>query len=376
MAKPLKDGLDERAIQRLARNLERAHPRFDASGFVRDCVCGLAKLELKQRVRHVIGVLERYLPRSFAAASPILRRAATHWQEEDAEDPLRGFAAWPLIDYVGVHGVADFERGMATLHDLTHLFTAEFAIRPFIAAEPERALAIVRTWLNDENPAVRRLCSEGLRPLLPWGPRVRHLSEHPEAIIAVLDELAFDTSEDVRRSVANNLNDISKSAPELVVDTCSRWLNNASQEQRVPTQRLVKHATRTLVKNGHTSALALQGVDGKPQLSVAFEVTPKRLTLGGALSLSAKLTSKADVGQKLVVDFVVHHQRANQGTRGKVFKWKTLELAAGASVALHKRHPVRSITTRKYYTGRHLVELVANGQRVATAAFTLDVPKQ
>ncbi len=372
----MKDGLGKPAILRLARNLKRADGDFDAEAFTRRCVRGLAKLELKQRVLHVIEGLDRHLPQSFAQSSQILRRAASNWDAGDPSDPLRGFAAWPMIDYVGVRGLKDFDLGMATLHDLTGLFTAEFAIRPFIRDNPERALSTIRKWTRDSDPAVRRLCSEGLRPLLPWGKRVPYLTENPETIVAILDELVEDPSADVRRSVANNINDIGKSHPDLAVQTCRRWLERATPTQREPIERLIKHATRSLVKLGNQGALELLGAATTPNVRVDFSVTPKHLELGGTLTLDARVISKSNRVQKLVIDFIIHHQKANQSTAGKVFKWKVLELPARSSAVLRKRHTVRRITTRKYYSGRHLIEVSINGQRLASAEFTLDVPRQ
>lgn len=367
--------MNPQALRRLANNLQRARRDFDVEAFVRDCVRGLEPLELKQRVQHVIEVLHRHLPQRFSEASRLLCAAATTWDRGDAKDPLSGFAAWPVIDYVAVHGLDDFETGMETLRCLTELFTAEFAIRPFIDAQPEAAIAMLRDWSSDAKPAVRRLCSEGLRPLLPWGKRVRYLTDHPEVIVSVLDALVYDDSQDVRRSVANNLNDLSKSHSDLVVRTCSRWLRDAPPERLAATNRLVRHATRTLVKSGHAEALSLHGVRGRAKLdAIEWQVSPKRIRLGDSLELTARLRSKAKTSQKLVIDYVVHHRKANQGTKPKVFKWKVALLGPGQALELRKRHSVRAITTRKYHAGGHVVELFVNGAVVASATFMLTMP--
>ena len=371
----MKDGLAKPALQRLAANLARAHATFDQTRFVSDCLRGLGKLELKQRVTHVIAVLHRHLPPSFAEASAILRAAAETWDRGDPSDSLRGFAAWPVIDYVGVYGLNEPAEGLETLRHLTGLFTAEFAIRPFLEADPLGTLATIEGWLSDEDAAVRRLCSEGIRPLLPWGKRVRYLSDNPTVIISVLDRLVYDSNEDVRRSVANNLNDIAKQHPALAVRTCRRWLDQAPRPLLAQTDRVVRHATRSLVKAGNVEALTLHGATASAVIQVVrFELAPSVLELGGRLQLTAELHSAAAHTQRLVVDYAIHHQLAKQTSRAKVFKWKVLDLNAGQGLVLVKVHPVRPITTRKYYPGEHAVELLVNGNSVARGEFLLRIP--
>ena len=87
-----------------------------------------------------------------------------------------GFAAWPLIDWVGEYGLDQFDASLKALRKLTELFSAEFAIRPFLIEDPDRALRHLKTWLDDPNEHVRRLISEGTRPRLPWGRRLAHVS--------------------------------------------------------------------------------------------------------------------------------------------------------------------------------------------------------
>ncbi len=368
--KLMKDRLDSGAIARLGANVARAWPAFDAAAFTRTAERGLAPLELKQRVSHVTTVLADHLPADPAAAIRILVRAGKTWDRGDARDPLRGFAAWPVFEYIETRGGSHFDASMAALRELTHLFSAEFAVRPFIASEPDRAFAYLEAWTQDDSEQVRRLASEGARPRLPWARRLPALQRDPTRLLALLERLRDDPSPFVRRSVANNLADIAVDHPDRVVAVCKRWLRGASDERAW----IVRRATRNLVKAGHPAVWSLLGYTESPAIAIDdLVVAPAEVTLGDDLRLAFRVTSTAAVHQRIVVDYAVSHVRAN-GTRApKVFKLRDLELAPGATVAIEKRHPFRRITTRRYYAGVHRVDVLVNGVVQTGAEFCLRV---
>ncbi|GLL57169.1 hypothetical protein KUBF_48340 [Bacteroides finegoldii] len=73
---------------------------------------------------------------------------------------------------------------------------------------------------------VRRLASEGCRPRLPWAMALPNLKKDPTPIIPILENLKNDPARFVRLSVANNLNDIAKDNPEIVIDLAKKWKGN------------------------------------------------------------------------------------------------------------------------------------------------------
>src|SRR5690606_9125355 len=101
----------------------------------------------------------------------------------------------------------------------------------------ERMFAQMLDWSGHESAMVRRLSSEGFRPRLPWGMGVPVLKKDPSPILPVLEKLKNDPAETVRRSVANNLNDISKDHPGLVLQIAGRWLGKLPE-----TDWIVRHA--------------------------------------------------------------------------------------------------------------------------------------
>jgi 3-methyladenine DNA glycosylase AlkC len=365
-----KHGLGEAAVRRIARTIKRAESSFPDQDFIQDALTGLESLELKARVNHVVGVLHTHLPREPLSAIDVLVRAGKDWNVGEPDNSSDGFAAWPVIEFVGTHGLEHLDESMTALRKLTSLFSAEFAIRGYIERYPGQAMELLVKWTRDADPHVRRLVSEGTRPRLPWGRRLKQFQTDPQPVLDLLEKLKDDESEYVRRSVANNLNDIAKDHPDTVVEVCRRWSTDATAER----QWIIKRATRTLVKAGHPEALKLLGFD--PDAKIVFEsfsLTAEKIVLGGDLEFRFKIRSESHERQSLVIDYAIHHVKKNGDRVPKVFKLKTLELGPSSTVPIVRTHKFREITTRKYYSGRHALEILVNGKSYRMVEFDLVV---
>jgi 3-methyladenine DNA glycosylase AlkC len=227
---------------------------------------------------------------------------------------------------------------------------------------------MLRVWVRDPNPHVRRLVSEGTRPRLPWAGRLRGFQEDPLPVLALLEELKDDPELYVRRSVANNLNDIGKDHPEVLVDVARRWMFQASAERKA----LVRHALRSLVKEGHADALKVLGFG--PDADVTIEdvtISPKRVAMGGKVVVAFTVRSTARRGQRVLVDLRVHFVRAAGKASPKVFKLKAVDLATGTTTSCRKTVSLADLTTRQHYPGKHLVDALVNGRVMPIGAFTL-----
>ena len=364
--KLMKDGLSTQAVDRIANALSAVIDNFPVQEFIEDVHRGLTELELKQRVQHIIDVLANYLPAEFNQTATILLRIKKHWDWGDEKDPLSGFAAWPLIDYVGIHGLRHPEKALKVLKYLTPMFTAEYAIRPFLIHHTKTTCRHLLKWCNDSDPHVRRLVSEGTRPRLPWGIRLERFIDDPEPVLQLLENLKDDSSQYVRRSVANNLNDISKDHADLVIRTCRLWLEKETPGR----QWIIAHATRSLVKAGHREVFGLLGYTDNPKIRVkTLELDRKKVAIGGAFNITIQLASKARTVQSLVIDYAIYFIKANGQVSPKVFKLKNLTLKAGQVVDIHKKHSLKAVTTRKYYPGRHSLELLVNGKAHKRVSF-------
>ncbi len=366
MATAMKEGLNSKAIERIAANMQLAWPQFPAKSFVTRAKRGLSALELKERVVHLANALTIALPDSFEEAVHHILKASETWDRGNPEDPLRGFAAWPLFHFIETKGLDHFDLSLHAFEKITNLFSAEFSIRPFIALDKDRAFSVFSQWTTHTDEHVRRLVSESTRSHLPWASHVECILCDPHSVLKLLERLKDDPALYVRRSVANNLNDIAKDHPELVIDRCEEWSKNASPER----QWIIQRATRSLVKSGHPRVWGLLGFTATPKLKLA-EATLQSPTvaIGDSLGFSFTLVSQAARPQRLVVDYAVYYTKANGSLRPKVFKLKQVELGAKQSVAIAKQHSFRKVTTRKLYPGPHRIEILVNGVVRATLAF-------
>ena len=376
MAEPFKNLIHPELLRTAARHLERAWPEFPRQRFVRRATSGLDELELKARVTHVADALAACLPQAFSKAVGVLERTLAPARTDTdlsalvpSDDGLAGWVVWPMTDFVARYGLAHPKRALRALHAMTQRNTAEYAIRPFLVEHRDVTMATLHGWLDDRSAHVRRLVSEGTRPRLPWGIRLQHLVEDPTPCLPLLERLQDDDSEYVRRSVANHLNDIAKDHPGLVADWLERHLPDASPART----KMMRHASRTLIKNGDKRVLRAFGLGQALRGDAAFSIRPARAVVGDELRLDVTLTPKGRQPQDLVVDYVVHHVRKNGTTSGKTWKGWKLRLEPGAPHRLEKKHSLRPVTTRRDYPGLHRVELVVNGDVVAESRFDLRV---
>lgn len=372
MPEPFKTFFNVALIERMGAHLAARDPAFDRAGFVTAASDGLDDLELKARSQHIADALEAHLPQDFAAACTLMVAALHPETEAPVSDAgpndagIRGWAVMPMAEVVARRGAIHLDRSMATLAEMTTRFTAEFAIRPFLAAEPERAMAHMHCFSRHPNAHVRRLASEGSRPRLPWGMRLTAFVADPAPLIPLLERLRDDPSDYVRRSVANSLNDIAKDHPDLVATLAKDWLAEAPPERA----RLIRHACRSLIKAGHPATLAALGY-ATAQVKARVGITTPVVRYSGALDFAVELRSVAPVEQRLVVDYAIHFRKANGTTAPKVFKLRSLNLPPGETVRIARRHAIRPITTRRYYDGAHRLEILVNGTAAAEAPFTL-----
>lgn len=354
--------------RKYATIVQSVYPSFQTESFIAHVAKEVDALELKDRMTLFATVLHDHLPSNYLEALPIILKMLGPETDED-DRTISGFQIMPIAYFVERYGLDHFEESMNALYEITKRSTSEFAIRPYITRYPERTLAILREWATDDNHHVRRLVSEGMRPRLPWTSQLPDFIADPIPVLDMLELLKNDESQYVQKSVANNLNDITKDHPDLVLERLTRWNQNASES----TRWIIRHALRTLIKQGDPAALALLGY-GNPQVVLEnLQLSPKTMHLGETLSLSFTLKSTSDEPQDLMIDYLVHFVRAKDKTNAKVFKLKTLTLNGGDTIDIQKNHPIKPITVRRYYSGTHRIEIQVNGKIVGEGQFDLVV---
>ena len=373
MPEPFKNLINAALVREGGAHLRRAWPGFDRRAFEARALAGLDALEMKARAMQVADALEATLPDDFDRAAGILESALAPAATDDSlgfrttDAGLAGWIGWPIGEFIARRGLAMPERGLLALHALTQRFTSEFAVRPYLVRHFDLTIATLTRWTTDPSPHVRRWTSEGSRPRLPWGLRLDALVRDPEPTAPILRALLDDPSEYVRRSVANHLNDIAKDHPERVADWLDAHLPGATPARRA----LLKHASRSLVKQGHARTLSAWGLGGRLRGDATLAITPRRVAVGGAVALELSLVSTSAKPQALAIDYVVHHVKANGTTSPKVFKGWQLALAPREARVLSKKHSLKPVTTRVYHPGEHRVEVKVNGRTVASSSFVL-----
>ncbi|MDX2086820.1 MAG: hypothetical protein SFX73_03165 [Kofleriaceae bacterium] len=369
MADALKTFFNPALVRRLADDLASVMPRFSRAAFVAQATQGLGALELLERGRHIMRAMRDHLPPEYPRAVEVIVKSLG---PPHATDELEGVGMGPFFylphtQFVGTYGLDHFDVSMDAQHALTQRFTCEWSIRGFIAKDPERTFGYLKKWARDKSPHVRRLVSEGTRPRLPWAGHVAWLDANPRRIVELLQLLVDDPATVVRRSVANNLNDLGKLDSDLLVETCQGWLAEETPERRA----LVEHALRSAVKRGEPKALALLGFGGGAKVDIEeVKLAPRRVAIGDKVSI--ELTVRNALGrskQSVLVDLVVHFVKANGKPSPKVFKLSRAELAPGGRATFKKTISLAVHTTRKPQRGRHAVDVLINGQPWPVGAF-------
>lgn len=302
--------------------------------------------ELKARMRHATLSLQQTFNKEYLAVLPILEKTAHHFNDLDA-------LIFP--DYVEVFGQDFPKKSLAALEYFTRFSTAEFAIRPFLIKDSKATLKYFYSWTENENEHVRRLASEGCRPRLPWGMALPEFKKNPVPILPILEKLKADDSEYVRRSVANNLNDIAKDNPETVIKIAQNWYGDNSK-----TDWIVKHACRTLLKQGRAEVLKIFGFGDADLVEVKdLKLSKNQVKIGEGLTFSFGIQSIEN--QKLRLEYIVEYVKANGKTSPKVFQITEREFQAKQWETFEKKISFENLTTRKHYAGEHKLILRVNG---------------
>jgi 3-methyladenine DNA glycosylase AlkC len=366
MAEALKNLFNEQFVIPFSKVCEKHISGFNAQEFINTVFDNnWESLEMKPRIKHIATSLKQQLPESIPESlvliSEISEDVRINHQMQDRFEYLI------LCDYIENYGIDYLEESLIAIEKVTILATCEFAIRPFIRKYPNKTFEQLYTWSKHEHESVRRLASEGCRPRLPWGMGIPNLKKDPSLIFPILENLKDDPSLYVRRSVANNINDISKEHPEKILALLNKW-NHFSEERNW----VVKHAARTLLKQGHPEALALFGYGDFNNFKIeGFSILSKTVSIGNSLNFEFSVQNKSSKPQKIRLEYFVHFLLANGKLTKKIFKISERTLAPQEKLNYNRKQSFKIISTRKYYLGTHKISLVINGVELESKSFTL-----
>ena len=358
MAALLKDVFDKKFITELAADLKQAHPKFDQQAFIKATFKnGWKEKELKQRIRHISINMQQGIPADYKKAIAILKPVSDNYSELQ-------HLIFP--DFVEYFGIDDLHTSIGAMAYFTENSSSEFPVRFFIIKYEKQMMAQMKKWANSKNEHLRRLASEGCRPRLPWAIGLPKYKKDPSAVLPILEKLKQDKSEYVRRSVANNLNDISKDNPNIVMKLAKEWHGISSE-----TDKLIKHGCRTLLKQGEPKILQLFGFKVPKHVELKkFKVT-KEIKMGEEIEFTFSLnTDKKQLGL-LRIEYIIEFVCQNNKTGKKVFKISEGHYTENVRNII-KKHSFKKISTRKYYAGKHRVSVVVNGVVLTTKKFIIN----
>jgi len=359
MSELLKDMLNHESLREFALCIQSVHNSFQVDAFLKSTMDETWNgLELKARGRQITLNLGKYLPADYSVAIRIIDKVI------ESCDP---FLRLVLPDFVEVYGQdeVNWDLSINALERYTQYSSSEFAVRPFIMKQEERMMAQMYAWSKHENEHVRRLASEGCRPALPWGQALVSFKKDPAPVLTILEQLKTDPSPYVRKSVANNLNDISKTHPDLVAKLAKDWYGKNEH-----TDWIVKHGCRTLLKKGNRDVLAIFGFHDAASADISgLTLETASVPIGDDLTFSFTISTKE--ATKVRLEYGIDYVKSNGKRNRKIFQISEISLKANQRKAYTKKHSFEDVSTRKHYPGTHSVTLIVNGAERGTLDFDL-----
>ena len=357
MAEPLKNMFNKELIDSLSDKISTVYSKFDKTSFLERILTeNWEDKELKERMNHISGTLHDFLPEKYNEAVLILKKVSSDFD---------GFVHMFFPAYVEMFGLDDYDISIEALEFFTRFSSSEFAVRPFIIKYQDKMMDQMKLWAESDNHHVRRLASEGCRPRLPWAMAISAFKKDPHPILPILEKMKNDESEYVRRSVANNLNDISKDNPDLVIEIAKKWLGDT-----IETDKLIKHGCRTLLKQGNNEVLSFFGFTDPDHVVLSDFFAEPQVFIGESLGFSFTLRTEDDSLGKIRIEYFIYFMKNNGKQAGKIFKISESDFG-GNMKAIEKKHSFRKISTRKYYEGLHGISIVVNGKKMAEGHFQL-----
>ena len=357
MAEQLKNLYSKEFIKKLANRLFLIFTNFEKEDFVNSIFdTSWQNLELKQRMRHIAITLNKYLPLSYKKQLEILK---------EVKKDFTGLEAMIFQDFVEVFGLDDFDESMKALEIFTQEASSEFAIRQFILKYEEQTMNQMKIWAKSKNEHLRRLSSEGCRPRLPWAISLPTFKQNPTKPLEIIELLKNDKSLYVRKSVANNLNDISKDNPQLVIKFVKENLGSTKELDWI-----CKHASRTLLKKGDKQILELFNFDKSHHINLIDFCYDKSVNIDENLSFSFEINSDENIGN-IRVEYVIYYLKSNNIHNKKVFMISQNEIKS-SSKKFTKKQSFKNMTTRKHYLGKHFIAILINGEEILKKEFYLN----
>lgn len=361
----IKDIYSVSFYENFSQAVAEVYPIFNKQQFIAAIFEGdFAQKEWKERMKHTTVVFHEFMPQSFPEAVLLIDKIIENLKKNNFADSNLAFIFF--ADYIEMYGLDDFETSKKAFVSITQFISCEFAVRPFILKYKEQMIDEMIQWSLHKNHHVRRLASEGSRPRLPWAMAIPFLKKDPSSILPILENLKNDPSEYVRRSVANNLNDIAKDNPQIVLEIASRWKGHSKE-----TDGIIKHGCRTLLKQGHPEILSHYGLESANIELSSFKIKTPVVKIGDYLQFQFHLNNKNEEPKTIRLEYAVHYKKAKGHLAKKVFKISEKIYHPNQLTKIERNQSFKVITTRVFYTGAHQLSIIINGTESDVLEFEL-----
>lgn len=361
----IKDIYNEQFYSAFASSLVKTIPRFNAENFMEAIFSdAFDSMEWKQRVQHTTQVLHKFMPVNFADSVLLIEKIVSQLRADGFGEQQLVFMFLP--NYIATYGLTDYKNSIKALVFLTQFISAEFAVRPFLLKYGDQLMTDMLLMSSHSNYHVRRFASEGCRPRLPWGAAIPALKKDPTLILPILHNLKNDTSEYVRRSVANNLNDITKDNPDVVISIAKKWAGKSKE-----TDAIIKHACRSLLKSGHPEILGFYGLHTNNLAISDFTIDTPAIKIGAHVEFSFIIKNLDKIDRYIRLEYTIYYLKNNGKLAGKVFKISEKSYPAGAEIKIIRKQSFKPITTKIFYPGLHKLSIMVNGKEMVTGDFKL-----
>lgn len=374
MAELFKNMWNEQFFRELIKALKYIIDDFDDHLFLSQVIDDeWENKEFSQRGAHISTILNLFLPSDYKDAIIKILELIEHLKEtqywKSVKETQFGLSLeyGILAGFVEQYGLDDYEASINAIEEITQFTSCEFAVRPFIIKYSDKMMRQMLIWSKHEHWGVRRLASEGCRPRLPWAMALPNLKKDPTPIIPILENLKNDTFEIVRKSVANNLNDIAKDNPQTVIELAKKWQGKSKN-----TDWVIKHGCRTLLKQGNTEVLKIFGLSAVKNISIQdFQILTPKVNIGKSLEFSFKLLNNNKKKAIIRLEYGLYYQKENGTLSKKVCKISEKEYAENSITQITRKQSFRVITTRVFHLGLHQVSVIVNGNEFEKYDFEL-----
>jgi 3-methyladenine DNA glycosylase AlkC len=226
----------------LADKILQIYPEFNSNSFIHEVDRLVEDKRYTDRIGVIAEQLKLHLPGDYEKALRILIKILGDENPHQSGMFTNYYWVMPIGRYISEYGLNHFENSIKGIQEVTKRNTGEYAIRPFIKKYPEQTLLVMESWAKSSNFHLRRLASEGLRPKLPWAPKLETFVHNPAPVFHILNILKEDKILFVKKSVANHLTDWLKVNRDAAVSLIEEWKRSDNED----TKWIIKRATRKI----------------------------------------------------------------------------------------------------------------------------------